>query len=68
MQLTIIDNILYATKQHRVIYTEERNYMRIIIALTTGGYRLSTAQAIAYGILSDREKTIALGKRVKLLQ
>jgi len=67
MQLTIQDGILYALRQQHTIYLEQINYTRIIAHLHTCGYRTTTAQAIAYGILSDRAQTIALAQLVKLL-
>jgi hypothetical protein len=63
MLLTIRDGILYA----RDVPIEKITTSQIIAYFYTCGYRPSTAQAIAYGVLSDRAQTIALAQLVKLL-
>ena len=68
MQLTIHSGILYGITSSKLIRLETINYTSVATLLVTSGYRTVTANAIAYGILADREKTIALGKLVKLLQ
>ena len=68
MQLTMIDNTLLVYLRQRMIHSEPLHYARVAAYLITCGYRPATAQAIAYGILNDKEKTIALGKLIKLLQ
>ncbi len=67
MQLTIQDGILYVDTPHRLISLEAIRYGNVALFLATCGYRTITAQAIAYGTLSDRKLTILLAQRVKLL-
>lgn len=67
MQLTIQDGILIIMKDRKIIHTETISHASIVSYLLTCGYRQSTAQAIAYGTLSDRQATIALAQFIRLL-
>ena len=67
MQLMIENNLLCAIMPHKIIILESVNHSNTVSYLLTCGYRTTTAQAIAYGTLSDRNATILLAQLVKLL-
>lgn len=67
MQLTIQDSILYALTTNSLVYIEATPLSSVVHYLIICGYRTTTAQAIAHGILNDKEKTIALAILIRLL-
>lgn len=67
MQLTIQDGTLCILMPRKLIYAETINNSNVSSYLLTCGYRLSAAQAIAYGALQERHTTIALAQLVRLI-
>lgn len=67
MQLTIQDDEMFAYIGTRQFLVGKLVPISTVNYFLASGFRATTAQAIAFGTLADRDKTILLAQLIKLL-
>ena len=67
MQLYIEDQVLYVYAFKRIVHSERLTPLPVVAWFRAAGLSTTVAEAVAYGALYERDTTIALAQRVRLL-